>query len=207
MSCSPEPDENLDKAISRVARGGRARRAGRLPAGAVSDAVLLPARGHALFDLAEPIPGPEHASDWLRWRAKNGVVVIASLFERRAAGALSQHGGDLRRATARCRPVSQDAHPRRSALLRKVLLHAGRSGLPGASTPAFGRVGHAGLLGPVVSGRRAAHRAAGRERAVLSHGDRLASGGEGRVRRGAARCVAERSSARTRSPTAFMSRR
>src|SRR6516164_9585902 len=39
----------------------------------------------ALFDLAEPIPGP--SSDRLGGAAKaNGVVVVGSLFERRMAG-------------------------------------------------------------------------------------------------------------------------
>src|SRR5205085_2082017 len=47
--------------------------------------------------------------------------------------------------------------------------------VPGPSTEALGR---------------AAHRAAGRQRAVLSHGDRLAPGREGRPREGAARRVA-----------------
>ena len=62
----------------------------------------------ALFDLAEPIPGPTTEA-LARRRARDGVVVVASLFERRAAGRLPQHrGGDRRRrqrcsaSTARC---------------------------------------------------------------------------------------------------------
>jgi N-carbamoylputrescine amidase len=56
-----------------------------LPAGAVSGAVLLPARGYALFDLAEAIPGPTTARIGEVAR-ETRTVVIASLFERRAAG-------------------------------------------------------------------------------------------------------------------------
>ena len=85
MSCSPDPDANLDKAADRVreaARGG-------------ANIVCLPELFRAqyfcqredaeLFDLAEPIPGPstERLSAVAR---EEKVVVVASLFERRAAG-------------------------------------------------------------------------------------------------------------------------
>src|SRR5580658_6215686 len=84
MSCSPDPDANLDKAADRVreaARGG-------------ANIVCLPELFRAqyfcqredaeLFDLAEPIPGPstERLSAVAR---EEKVVVVASLFERRAA--------------------------------------------------------------------------------------------------------------------------
>ena len=85
MSCGPDPDANLDKAADRVreaARGG-------------AQVVCLPElfraqyfcqrEDIALFDLAEPIPGPstERLSAIAR---EEKVVVVASLFERRAAG-------------------------------------------------------------------------------------------------------------------------
>src|SRR6201996_5973268 len=85
MACSPDPDANLDKAADRVreaARGG-------------ANIVCLPELFRAqyfcqredpeLFDLAEAIPGPstERLSAIAR---EEKVVVIASLFERRAAG-------------------------------------------------------------------------------------------------------------------------
>src|SRR5271170_6602585 len=85
MSCSPDPDANLDKAADRVrdaARGG---------ANIVCLAELCRAQYFCqredaeLFDLAEPIPGPstERLSAVAR---EEKVVVVASLFERRAAG-------------------------------------------------------------------------------------------------------------------------
>ena len=40
----------------------------------------------ALFDLAESIPGPEHATPWANWPESLGKVIVASLFERRDAG-------------------------------------------------------------------------------------------------------------------------
>src|ERR1700726_2997147 len=100
MSCSQDPDANLDKAADRVreaARGG-------------ANIVCLPELFGAqyfcqredaeLFDLAEPIPGPstERLSAVAR---EEKVVVVASLFERRAAGlyhntvALLQSDGSL----------------------------------------------------------------------------------------------------------------
>ncbi len=85
MRCEPEPETNLEKAIARV------RQAGRDGAQIVCLQELF--RSHyfcqredaALFDLAEPIPGP--SSERLGRAAKEaGVVLVASLFERRTAG-------------------------------------------------------------------------------------------------------------------------
>lgn len=85
MSCSPDPDENLRRA------GDKVREAARKGA----EVVCLPElfrtqyfcqrEDAALFDLAEPIPGPttELMSTIAR---ENKVVVIASVFERRARG-------------------------------------------------------------------------------------------------------------------------
>ena len=85
MSCGPEPEENLEKALARVADAARRG----------AQVVCLPElfqtqyfcqrEDHSLFDLAEPIPGP--STERLAASARsNGVVLIASLFERRAAG-------------------------------------------------------------------------------------------------------------------------
>jgi len=85
MSCGPDPDANLDRAADRVreaARGG-------------ANVICLPElfraqyfcqrEDTALFDLAEPIPGP--STDRLSSIAREEkVVIVASLFERRAAG-------------------------------------------------------------------------------------------------------------------------
>jgi N-carbamoylputrescine amidase len=85
MSCGPDPDANLDKAADRV------REAAREGAQVVCLPELFRAQYFcqrediALFDLAEPIPGPstERLSAVAR---EEKVVVVASLFERRAAG-------------------------------------------------------------------------------------------------------------------------
>ncbi len=85
MSCSADPDANLDKAATLV------RQAARMGASVVCLPELFRAQyfcqreDHSLFDLAEPIPGPssERMSAVAR---EEKVAVIASLFERRAAG-------------------------------------------------------------------------------------------------------------------------
>lgn len=85
MSCGPDPDANLEKAAKRV------REAARKGAEVVCLPELFRAQYFcqrediALFDLAEPIPGP--STELLGTVAREEkVVVVASLFERRAAG-------------------------------------------------------------------------------------------------------------------------
>lgn len=85
MSCSADPDANLDKAATLV------RQAARMGASVVCLPELFRAQyfcqreDHSLFDLAEPIPGP--SSERMAAVAREEkVAVIASLFERRAAG-------------------------------------------------------------------------------------------------------------------------
>jgi N-carbamoylputrescine amidase len=85
MSCGPEPEENMAKALERV------RDAAKQGATVICLPELFQTQyfcqreDTALFDLAEPIPGP--ATKRIGAVARElGVVVVASLFERRAAG-------------------------------------------------------------------------------------------------------------------------
>jgi N-carbamoylputrescine amidase len=85
MCCTPDPDENLEHAAERMAEAARHG----------AHIVCLPElfrtqyfcqrEDAALFDLAEPIPGPttNRVSEVAR---KLKVAVIASVFERRAPG-------------------------------------------------------------------------------------------------------------------------
>jgi N-carbamoylputrescine amidase len=85
MSCSPEPEQNLGHASEMV----------REAAGRGAQAVCLPElfltqyfcqrEDAALFDLAEPIPGPT-TTRLSALARQQGVVLIASLFEKRAPG-------------------------------------------------------------------------------------------------------------------------
>ena len=85
MSCSADPNENMARAETRV-REAAARGA---------QIICLPElfrsqyfcreEDAALFDLAEPVPGPS-TELFGRIARERGVVIIASVFERRAAG-------------------------------------------------------------------------------------------------------------------------
>ncbi len=85
MSCSPEPERNLEHAVDML----------REAAGRGAHVVCLPElfltqyfcqrEDAALFDLAEPIPGPT-TSRLAQEARQQGVVIVASLFEKRAAG-------------------------------------------------------------------------------------------------------------------------
>ncbi len=85
MHCTPDPEENLDRAAEWVRKAARQG----------AQVICLPElfrtqyfcqrEDIALFDLAEPIPGPSTLRLGELARDLN-VTVIASLFERRAAG-------------------------------------------------------------------------------------------------------------------------
>jgi N-carbamoylputrescine amidase len=85
MRCSADPKDNVDRALAGIRAAARDG----------AELVCLPelfrsryfcqSEDHAHFELAEPIPGP--TSQALQEVAREaGVVVIGSLFERRAAG-------------------------------------------------------------------------------------------------------------------------
>jgi N-carbamoylputrescine amidase len=85
MSSSPDPDENLRRAIEKI------REAAKKGAQIICLPELFRAQyfcqreDHSLFDLAEPIPGP--TTEALAPLAReNKVVIVASIFERRARG-------------------------------------------------------------------------------------------------------------------------
>ena len=85
MRCEPEPEANLQKALTQI----------RQAAEAGAQVVCLPElfrslyfcqrQEPTLFDLAEPIPGPS-TERLARVARETGTVVVASLFERRTAG-------------------------------------------------------------------------------------------------------------------------
>jgi N-carbamoylputrescine amidase len=85
MRCGPDARENLDKAAARVIeaadRGAEIVCLQEL----FRSQYFCQSEDHAKFDLAEPIPGP--STELLGKIARDrGVVIIASLFERRSAG-------------------------------------------------------------------------------------------------------------------------
>jgi len=85
MSTGPEPEQNLEKALERTAdAAGRGAQVVCLPE-LFQTQYFCQREDHSLFDLAEPIPGT--TSEKLAAAARqHGVVLIASLFEKRAPG-------------------------------------------------------------------------------------------------------------------------
>lgn len=85
MACTPSPEENLRRAVSRIEEA----------AGAGAEVVCLPElfryqyfcqrEDAACFDLAEPVPGPTTGALG-KVASRLRVVVIAPIFERRAPG-------------------------------------------------------------------------------------------------------------------------
>ena len=85
MCCSPDPDENLKRAALQVREAARRG----------AQVICLPElfrtqyfcqrEDAALFDLAEPIPGPT-TNELAKVARDTKAVVIASIFEKRAAG-------------------------------------------------------------------------------------------------------------------------
>ncbi len=85
MSCSADPQENLEKVLARIEE------AAKQGAQIISTQELFRSpyfcqtETHANFDLAEPIPGPSTEA-LSKLAAARGVVIVGSLFERRAPG-------------------------------------------------------------------------------------------------------------------------
>ncbi|HKO95896.1 MAG TPA: carbon-nitrogen hydrolase [Pyrinomonadaceae bacterium] len=85
MSCDESPEKNLKKAIARI--GEAAKKGAQIVClqELFRSQYFCQTEDIALFKLAEPIPGP--TTEALSKVAKqNKVVIVASLFERRAAG-------------------------------------------------------------------------------------------------------------------------
>ena len=85
MRCGLDPGENLDKAAAKVIEAAKSGAQIVCLQELFRSQYFCQKEDAALFDLAEPIPGP--STEVLAKVAKaHGVVVIASLFERRSAG-------------------------------------------------------------------------------------------------------------------------
>jgi N-carbamoylputrescine amidase len=85
MRCGPTPEENLAKAIGRIREAAKAGGQILCLPELFRSPYFCQREDPSLFDLAEPIPGP--STERLGQVAREtGAVVIASLFERRAAG-------------------------------------------------------------------------------------------------------------------------
>ena len=85
MSCSTDPAENLEKAIAGIreaaAKGAQIVCLQEL----FRSQYFCQTEDHRCFDLAEPVPGPS-TERLSRLAGELGVVIVASLFEKRAEG-------------------------------------------------------------------------------------------------------------------------
>jgi N-carbamoylputrescine amidase len=139
MSCSVDPNVNLAKAEWKI----------REAAGRGAQVVCLPelfrsqyfcqTEDHARFDLAEPIPGPSTGT--LGKLARElGIVIVASLFERRAAG-LYHNTAAILSTDGEIAALYRKMHiPDDPAYYEKFYFTPGDLGFRAVDTP-FGRIG------------------------------------------------------------------
>ncbi len=205
MRCSTDPDDNLRRACEGLREAAaRGAQVACLPE-LFRTQYFCQIEDPALFDLAEPVPGP--TTEALATVARETGMVVVGLGLRAAdRGGLSQHGGRARRRRLAPRPLSQDAHSRRPALLTRSTTSPPATSGSRRSIHEVRPRGHPRLLGPVVSRSRAADRAPGGRDPVLPDGDRLASRREGRVSARPRPMRGRRCSGRTPSATACSSR-
>jgi N-carbamoylputrescine amidase len=84
-ACSHNPAENLKKTLARAQKAADAGAQIICTQELFRSLYFCQTEDHKNFDLAEPIPGPT-TDAFQKFAIKNRVVVIASLFEKRAAG-------------------------------------------------------------------------------------------------------------------------
>jgi N-carbamoylputrescine amidase len=85
MACGPDPRENRARQVRLLDRAGRQGARIACTQELFATQYFCQTEDHRFFQLAEPIPGP--STDVLSKIARrHGMVIVASLFERRAAG-------------------------------------------------------------------------------------------------------------------------
>ncbi len=162
MSCGPNPEENLAKALDRVAEAAQDGAQSSACLNSSRRSISVSAKTHALFDLAEPIPGPNH-----REARRRPPRSTASCWSRRCSRSARPASITTPRPSStpmeRCAGIYRKMHiPDDPLYYEKFYFTPGRPGFP-RLRHGRGQDRHAGVLGPVVSGRRPPDRAAGRQ--------------------------------------------
>src|SRR6202050_2593243 len=85
MSCGPEPKHNLQNAISRIEEASKRGAEVVCLQELFRSQYFCQVEENSRFDLAEPIPGPT-SEELCKVAAARQVVIVASLFEKRAEG-------------------------------------------------------------------------------------------------------------------------
>ena len=139
MACSADPGENLDKAVSQV-REAAARGAQIICLQELFRSQYFCRNECAeSFDLAEPVPG-ESTHALARIAKELGVVIVASLFERRAAG-LYHNTAAILNADGALAGIYRKMHiPDDPLFYEKFYFTPGDLGFRNFDTP-FGRIG------------------------------------------------------------------
>jgi len=84
-ACSADPKANIKKTLAMVDQAAKKGAQIICTQEMVTSQYFCQSEEHRFFDLAEPIPGPSTIA-FQKAAKKNGVVIIASLFEKRASG-------------------------------------------------------------------------------------------------------------------------
>jgi len=139
MACAADPGENLRLAVSRVEEAARAGAAVICLPELFRSQYFCQREDAAAFDLAEPVPGPTTAALG-KAAQKLEVVVIAPLFERRAAG-LYHNTAAILDSTGELVGLYRKMHiPDDPAYYEKFYFAPGDRGFPAFATSA-GRLG------------------------------------------------------------------
>lgn len=85
MSCSSDPAQNLAKALARIGEAARAGAQIVCLQELFRSVYFCQVEDHRYFELAEPVPGPSTEALCAAAR-EHGVVIVGSLFEKRAPG-------------------------------------------------------------------------------------------------------------------------
>ena len=123
-SCSADPAENLKKTLAAADRAAKAGARIICTQELFRSQYFCQSEDHKNFDLAEPIPGPSTAA-FQKLAKKHGTVVIASLFEKRAAG-VYHNTASIIDADGSLLGIYRKMHIPDDPLLREVLFHSRR---------------------------------------------------------------------------------
>lgn len=149
QSCTPDLKQNLEKLHRNIASVAQAGAQLVVLQELHNTPYFCQTEDTGLFDLAEPIPGPS-TGFYSEIAAAYHIVLVTSLFERRAAG-LYHNTAVVFDADGSIAGKYRKMHiPDRPRLLREVLLHSRRPGLR-THRDLSRQTGRAGMLGPVVS--------------------------------------------------------
>ena len=185
--CSASPDANLKKTIALIERAAKKGAQIICTQELFRSQYFCQSEDHKNFELAEKIPGP--STEAFRKLAKtHKVVIISSLFEKRAAGVYHNTAAVID-ADGSLLGIYRKMHiPDDPLFYEKFYFTPGDLGFKTWNTR-DGKNRRIDLLGPMVSRSRAAHGDAGRADPILSDRHRLASSREKRIRRTPAQCV------------------